>query len=78
MQELKTRSARHHRPKRKMVINKKAIAPLIIFTIHVKTEKKKKEGKNDDHREETESYFHADNIEFIKLCAIICNSRHYR
>lgn len=29
MQELKTRSARHHRPKRKMVINKKAIAPLI-------------------------------------------------
>lgn len=28
MQELKTRSARHHRPKRKMVINKKAIAPL--------------------------------------------------
>lgn len=51
---------------------------LIIFTIHVKTEKKKKEGKNDDHREETESYFHADNIEFIKLCAIICNSRHYR
>ncbi|MGC8090819.1 glucosaminidase domain-containing protein, partial [Enterococcus faecium] len=27
MQELKTRSARHHRPKRKMVINKKAIAP---------------------------------------------------
>lgn len=29
MQELKTRSARHHRPKRNMVINKKAIAPLI-------------------------------------------------
>lgn len=29
MQELRTRSARHHRPKRKMTINKKAIAPLV-------------------------------------------------
>ncbi|MGM9903954.1 N-acetylmuramoyl-L-alanine amidase [Enterococcus sp. 10A9_DIV0425] len=29
MQELKTRSARHHRPKRTMVLNKKAIAPLV-------------------------------------------------
>ena len=35
MQELKTRSARHHRPKRNMVINKKAIAPLMGTTLLV-------------------------------------------
>ncbi|EPH95505.1 MULTISPECIES: glucosaminidase domain-containing protein [unclassified Enterococcus] len=29
MQELKTRSARHYRPKKKLVMNKKAIAPLV-------------------------------------------------
>ncbi len=30
MQELKTRSARHQKNKRTMVINKKAIAPLLM------------------------------------------------
>ncbi len=43
---------------------------LIIITIHVKTEKNKKEGKNDDHREEAESCFCADIIEFIEHSAM--------
>ena len=35
MQELKTRSARHQKNKRTMVINKKAIAPLMGTTLLV-------------------------------------------
>ena len=35
MQELKTRSARHQKSKRTLVINKKAIAPLVGTTLLV-------------------------------------------